>query len=178
MKTKILLLLMALVAFLVAAYFLNQRQLSEVAKLNQISQQADALTAEANALNAQVDEMIAEISIPDVDWKWSKVNGGDWEPSELDLIFMQRNIQPYVEWQASEQGIEAADWVEFVFQYQGRLYGDEKFIFVKGNCYSFEEENLEIEFIEVLDGGPCHFGTKFDPTTKRFYGEVYFNGEA
>lgn len=177
MKFKIFTLLFLLSAFVSVACQESQPKIDTHSELDQLSAKIETLTAEAEGLNEQADALISTLPTPDVDWTWIEVQGGDWKPSQLDLVSMKMQIQLHVEQEANAQGVVAREWDGFFFQYQGIIRDGQKLIALQGLCHPFNEEYLEIEFIVVSDGGPCIFGMRFDPETNQF-SRVNFNGEA
>ncbi len=147
-------------------------------QIKSLSTDIEQFSSRAELLSVEVDEIIAQIGTPDVDWHWLLVQDGDWEPTNLDLVAMKRGLQAHVEAEARRQGVIARDWEGFTFQYQGSFDPERKIHLFALCTVRRSIEELEQEFAnEISDGGTCYFGTSYDPETRKF-STVHFHGEA
>ena len=173
MKTKLISLSVILIIILVAGILSDQRQ----RELAQVERDIETLLTDAESLNAQVDKIIESIDLPGLDWQWAKAPGGDWDPTEYDLIMMQSMIQPFLDQGRQSRNEDPYDWDEVAIVYQGKG-NNKRYIRLTGYCGDagrFSDE--ELVQMEVLDGGSCIFHAKFDPYGYKFY-DLDFNGEA
>jgi hypothetical protein len=108
---------------------------------------------------------------------WTHVKGGIWDPDETALTNLRADIQAYVTAEAAREDAKLPSWDEYRFQYQGRLERDKRIIFVNAFCHTFDDEQLEKQFLEVFDGGPCYFTLEYDPS-RRTFRALRFNGYA
>jgi hypothetical protein len=107
---------------------------------------------------------------------WVAMSGGAWSPSPTQVTEIQGGLKPFVLHQATEQRRKLPDWSSYTFQYQGRLDGGLKVVFINAFCIS-PPEHTQQQFVLVLDGGTCFFEVKYDPNKKRFF-QLTFHGEA
>ena len=106
---------------------------------------------------------------------WIRVAGGAWDPDEAVVKNLMSDIRSYVTSEAARRDAKLAAWDTYRFQYQGKISGKKRVVFVNGFCHVFGSERLDKEFILMLDGGPCYFSLEYDPSTRKF-SSLRFNG--
>jgi len=106
-----------------------------------------------------------------VDWLpgvWIQVDGGDWEldrPAMKDIV---EQIQANAELHAQYLGHTLRPWSEYLFQYQGRLTGTTRFVYIKALCQVPPDVNLRTTFYSAPGGGACNFEITYDVVRGRF----------
>jgi hypothetical protein len=108
---------------------------------------------------------------------WFLVRGGDWEPDPTITVQLQSGLQPAVATLAGNTFKRFRPWQEYKFQYQGQQSNSSRYVFISATCHSDESWDLTERFVLVLDGGPCYFEIKYDPTLQRFY-DLLVHGDA
>jgi hypothetical protein len=105
---------------------------------------------------------------------WINVSGGAWDASST-FTEMQPQLEPYVARAASQEHKQLPPWSTYTFQYQGQELRGRRFVLINAFCIP-PREDVKTQFLLVLDGGPCFFRAKYDPSRKTFY-ELEFNGD-
>jgi hypothetical protein len=97
---------------------------------------------------------------------WVHVRGA-WEPPAGAVEAMKAGLQRHV---SINRGVrQLLPWHQYSFQYQGQVYGGRRYLLVNGLCRVDPNWSLQAQILLVMDGGPCYFHLKYDPTEGSFY---------
>lgn len=115
---------------------------------------------------------VVEISLG----SWVLISGGAWSPAPEEISEIQSRLELFVKQQAADQHRKLPNWLNYTFQYQGQMDGENKIVFVNAFCIA-PPEYVQQQFVMVFDGGTCFFEVKYDPNKKAFF-QLTFNGDA
>ena len=73
--------------------------------------------------------------------------------AEIHAQYLERELRP---------------WSEYLCQYQGRMTGSTRCVYIKALCRTPADINLQKAFYEAANGGSCFFGATYDVTRGRF----------
>jgi hypothetical protein len=107
---------------------------------------------------------------------WLPVPGGSWQPTALDMVEAESQIESYVAREASLAKRTLPNWSSYTFQYQGQEFHGKPVVLVNAFC-SAPPPNAATQMLMVFDGGPCYFQARWDPISKTYI-SVVFNGDA
>jgi hypothetical protein len=105
---------------------------------------------------------------------WVNVPGGSWDATRT-FAEMRSRLEPYVTQAAVREHKQLAPWSSYTFQYQGQEAAGQQFVLINAFCTP-PPKDVKTQFVLVLDGGPCFFRVKYDPSKKALF-ELEFNGD-
>ena len=107
-------------------------------------------------------------------------NDSLWTPDQRMVDKLESHLEVAIAKHAKlERRQLAAAPSQYGRQYQGVVQAQRRLIYINGFCDSHDlsESKLNLQFIDVMDGGTCYFQALYDPKIGEFV-SFHFNGEA
>ncbi len=111
--------------------------------------------------------------------EWHQVAQGAWIVPDATLKSMMRDLERLIPNQRTPESEKPRHVREYTVQYQGVVRSGVRVVEINGHCESHGQSNtqLKTEWIQVLDGGSCHFNARYDTKLKKIT-SFGFNGLA
>jgi hypothetical protein len=99
--------------------------------------------------------------------RWIEVADGAWQINRDTMDDMVKGIQASAETHARSIGTALHPWQDYLFQFQGRVSQNSRYVYIKALCRIPPEIKLRKTFYEPNDGS-CFFGLTYDAVRDRF----------